>query len=455
MITSTERLAKLNQRIRLLAVAFGLMIAVMVPLGYWALDSEQHRTIGQIVGNQAASRIAQYAYLQGPTWEYGALRLATLLDPQLPPDTQVFIAVDNLKARELAAVGKRPDGRAAYIITPIISGGERIGDVRVHVDHDHSLTLPLWVLLGLSLGVAVIIFLELLPMRALRRSLSIIGDTQRRLQAQVTATDLAYEDLQRNHREAEETADALSRAVRQAEIANRTKTEFLANISHELRTPLNAIIGFSEILKDEMRGSGHPSYKTYAKDIHDSGTLLLAVINDILDLSKIEAGRQDLNLEIVPPMQIVRSCATLVRERALAAGVKLAITGGDGLEDISADPIKLKQVLLNLLSNAVKFTPRGGVVAVEAAVDDAGELVLSVIDTGPGISVDRLATIFDPFQNADSTQARDHGGSGLGLAISKKLMDLHGGALVLKSRIGHGTTGEIRFPARRVVQPRR
>ncbi|MBL8704256.1 MAG: PAS domain S-box protein, partial [Rhodospirillales bacterium] len=281
-----------------------------------------------------------------------------------------------------------------------------------------------------------------------------LGGLERRKAARHSFVGVARDISERKRVEAE-----LLSAKSEAEAASHAKSEFLANMSHELRTPLNAIIGFSEVIKEQMFGPvGNGRYAVYAADIHSSGTHLLSVIGDILDMSRIETGKFDLEESQVDLPDLVAAALTMVVRAAEVGAIRLdnrlAGEAGKALPRLLADKRAAKQVLINLLSNAVKFTPRGGVVAVEAALDETGELMLSVSDTGPGISADRLATIFDPFQNADSTQARDHGGSGLGLAISKKLMDLHGGALLLKSRIGHGTTGEIRFPARRVVQKR-
>ncbi len=281
-----------------------------------------------------------------------------------------------------------------------------------------------------------------------------LGGLERRKAARHSFVGVARDISERKRVEAE-----LLSAKSEAEAASHAKSEFLANMSHELRTPLNAIIGFSEVIKEQMFGPvGNGRYAVYAADIHSSGTHLLSVIGDILDMSRIETGKFDLEESQVDLTELASAAMTMVTRAAEIGAIRLdnrlAGDAGKALPRLLADKRAAKQVLINLLSNAVKFTPRGGVVAVEAALDHAGELVLSVSDTGPGIAPDRLATIFDPFQNADATQARDHGGSGLGLAISKKLMDLHGGSLLLKSRIGHGTTGEIRFPARRVVQPR-
>jgi len=446
MLTSAIHLARLRARIRVLGVAFAAVIAIALPVGFASLEVQQHHTIARILATQAAERIAAFAEPGGANLAFGATYLRSLVDPYMPQDTKVRIDVRNVVGDTLLEIGPVLRHASVDSALPIIAHGERIGTVEVTVEHELSFALVWWMLGGIALGALAYGLLELLPMRALRRGLGAVEDAQGRLIAQIAATDAAYEDLQRNHREAEETADALSRAVRQAEIANRTKTEFLANISHELRTPLNAIIGFSEILKDEMRGPSHPSYKGYAKDIHDSGTLLLAVINDILDLSKIEAGRQELNLEIVPPMQIVRSCATLVRERALAAGVKLAIAGGDGLEDISADPIKLKQVLLNLLSNAIKFTPRDGTVTVGVLRQSSAVTDFVVADTGIGMKREDIPIALEPFRQIDSTLARRYEGTGLGLPLARALTELHGGQLEIESEQNRGTTVTVSVP---------
>jgi signal transduction histidine kinase len=240
-------------------------------------------------------------------------------------------------------------------------------------------------------------------------------------------------------------------AKERAELANRAKSEFLANMSHELRTPLNAIIGFSEMIHREVIGPlGVPGYKDYAKAVHDSGAHLLEIINDILDLSKIEAGKVELHEESVAIDDIVGACVRLVEERAKEGDVRLSVALPEGLPPVLADPRLLKQILLNLLSNAVKFTPQGGSVRVSAALDDGG-VIVSVVDTGIGMASGDVERAMLPFTQIDSALNRKFSGTGLGLPIANSLTAMHGGRLEFESEIGRGTTARIRLPAERTL----
>jgi len=241
-------------------------------------------------------------------------------------------------------------------------------------------------------------------------------------------------------------------ALRQAEEASRAKSQFLANMSHELRTPLNAIIGFSEIIRDQMFGSvGVPRYVDYARDINGSGTHLLALIGDILDMSRIEAGYYALDEKAVDLSAVIVSALTMVRPQAERGGITLRNLSPDTLPQLRADERVIKQVLINLLGNAVKFTPGGGTIDVVFRQLPDGTPSLTVIDTGIGIPPERLEHIFEPFQLAKAEVARQHGGTGLGLSISKRLMELHGGSLGLSSAIGSGTQAQMTFPAWRLL----
>ncbi len=240
-------------------------------------------------------------------------------------------------------------------------------------------------------------------------------------------------------------------AKRSAEIANRTKTQFLANMSHELRTPLNAVIGFSQLIRDQSFGAIPDRYVSYADDINSSGKLLLALINDILDMSRIEAGQQKLLEEVISVDSVVNDCVRMVTSKAADGGVRLIVENKGALPALRADERALKQILLNLLSNAVKFTPEGGAVTVAAEATRDRGLAITISDTGIGIAEDVLKDLFQPFRQADSSISRRFGGSGLGLAISKKLMELHGGEIVVESHPGRGTHVTLCMPAERVV----
>jgi len=244
----------------------------------------------------------------------------------------------------------------------------------------------------------------------------------------------------------------LRRARDGAELANRSKSEFLANMSHELRTPLNAIIGFSELMKNEVLGTiAIPAYAGYVRDIHDSANHLLNIINDILDLSRIEAGKLKLFETAVELGGAAQGTARLVTERAADSGVRVTTEIDKELPTLWGDERLVKQILINLLANAVKFTPRGGSVAVRAFKDSEGRLGLSVADTGIGIADSDLARVMEPFGQADGSLRRRYEGTGLGLPLVRSFVELHGAKFDLKSQIGSGTTATVVFPLERTM----
>ncbi len=233
----------------------------------------------------------------------------------------------------------------------------------------------------------------------------------------------------------------------QLEVANKHKSDFLANMSHELRTPLNAIIGFSEVLSEKMFGDVNAKQADYLKDIHESGRHLLSLINDILDLSKIEAGRMDLEISSFDLPAALSNAMTLVRERAQRHGIELSLKVDKRLGSFQADERKFKQIVLNLLSNAVKFTPDGGRVAVSAKKDTT-HVEIAVADTGIGIAPEDHAAVFEEFKQVGRDYTKKAEGTGLGLALTKRFVELHGGEIRLQSAPGKGSTFTITLPVR-------
>jgi two-component system cell cycle sensor histidine kinase PleC len=247
---------------------------------------------------------------------------------------------------------------------------------------------------------------------------------------------------------------ASDEARMKAEAANLAKSKFLANMSHELRTPLNAILGFSEMMKDEVLGPmGNASYRSYAADIHESGNHLLKLINEILDLSRIEAGRYELCEKALDFREIVQDSLRFLRLNAQAKSLRLITDFKPDMPAVFADERALRQICLNLISNAIKFTPEEGAVSVRTGVLPSGEAILSIRDNGPGIPEDEIPRVLSAFgQGSLALKLRDCG-TGLGLPIVAGLAELHGGRFELSSKIGTGTEATLILPKSRVMTP--
>jgi len=267
-----------------------------------------------------------------------------------------------------------------------------------------------------------------------------------------TALGLLRYSVTRGKMREKELETARHEAVR----ANDTKTQFLANMSHELRTPLNAIIGFSEIMATELFGPiGNNQYKEYAGDILHSGTHLLSLVNDVLDVAQIESGQMKLREQDCDIHELIGHCLAQVNTQARNAGVSLIDRTSSNLPEIYVDDRKISQVLINLLSNAIKFTPQEGKVSILACIAHSGELRITVADTGIGIDQKDIPMILQKFGQVENSLQRKFDGVGLGLPLAKSLIEMHGGSLHIKSRLGKGTAVCFTVPATRIASPAR
>ena len=336
--------------------------------------------------------------------------------------------VESLRAAPIR-LGEGATGRAATTRAPI-----QVPDISDQREYTGTRVRPMLTRLGYRSLLSVPLLREQQIMGGLtvwrRQSGEFKPEVINLLQTFATQSALAIQNA-RLFREIEDKS-------RQIEAANRHKSEFLANMSHELRTPLNAIIGFSEVLQERLFGELNEKQAEYTDDILSSGRHLLSLINEILDLSKVEAGRMELELATFDLPSAIDNARTFVRERATRHGITLDVTIDERLGDYVGDERKIKQVLLNLLSNAVKFTPEGGRIGIKARQDD-GSVEISVTDSGIGIAPEDQPKIFEEFRQVGSDYAHKVEGTGLGLTLAKKFVELHGGRIWVESEVGKGS----------------
>jgi signal transduction histidine kinase len=377
-------------------------------------------------------------------------------------DYEQFIKIVT-QVLELIRAGKTTEGREVQVsqAVPLAERLERLTnglvnkaelDMMASIETSHEAYLSSrWVVIGFAVGS---IALALVLGHAISWSLiAPVQQMETRLE-QIASGDFTQAVRVSNRDELGALAGNLNRVSEelgelneQLQAANRHKSEFLANMSHELRTPLNAVIGFSEVLQEQMFGGLNEKQDEYVRDILTSGRHLLSLINDILDLSKVEAGRMELELVSFHLPTALESALTLLRERATRHGIALGLEVDERLGDFVGDERKIRQVVLNLLSNAVKFTPEGGRVEVRAALEDA-VVTISVSDTGAGIAPEDQAKIFEAFSQVGTDTVRKHEGTGLGLTLTRRFVELHGGQISVESAVGKGSTFAFTLPMR-------
>ena len=344
------------------------------------------------------------------------------------------------KARDL--------GLKAAMAFPILVGKDVVGILEFFSSErrqPHQTTLDVLAQTGTQLGRVI----------ERQRAAQARRESESALQRRVRELEDSRHRLERQGADLVRMTADLEAARDSAEAANAAKSEFLANMSHELRTPLNAILGFSEVIRDQAFGPvGSVKYREYAKDIHESGQHLLDLINDILDLSKIESGENALYEELVEVPKAVESIRRLVLPRGEAAAVEIRLALDDHLPLLRADVRALKQILVNLLTNAIKFSHPNGQVTLEASCAEESGFVFRVIDEGVGMAPEDIPKALAKFGQIDSGLNRKYEGTGLGLPLTKALVEQHGGSLEVQSRLGEGTRVTVRFPAERIVSRR-
>jgi signal transduction histidine kinase len=434
----------------ILAVWLTLMV-MLSALGGWAWWGRRAESFSSKVDPSVIRRITLSAALGGGLWGFFAVLV-------LPPDSlshQVLLAlvVGSTAAASLVGLQSIPLASASYVLlslAPLIVSFGRVGDP-LHWFMTEMLAAFAIVLIALSHN-SYAMFLQGVRMRLTNAELlQRAAVANERLEHSVGELEWSRARLVQQAKDLKKAAHASAQERQKAEAANRAKSTFLANMSHELRTPLSAIIGFSEMMQREAAGPvGSTRYRAYARDINRSGMDLLELVNDLLDLSKIEAGKMELAEDLVDVGRSIADCTALLRDTACRAGIELEVDRGPRLPLIYADERKLKQILINLLGNAIKFTGAGGCVAIAATVAGAGGLEISVRDDGIGIEPEDIAKAMEPFGQLRSAAETGQPGTGLGLPLSRKLAELHGGTLEIESAAGQGTTVRLNLPPERV-----
>jgi signal transduction histidine kinase len=435
-----------RRTLRRLSLVMVAIVTLSAPTFHALTGFRAVRDHARLTAEVTADRLTGQAHAAAEGWRPAADDLRGPRDPHGHPDAGIQLTLLQPTGGVLAVSGTPVDGPAVRFRSSVTVDGRAIAEVMVAASLRPTL-LQTALVAAVSALVAAALYLaiELIALRALRRALDHLQTAMRQRDAALVEISKAAAQLGRQNARLKAASDELARARDAALTADRSKSMFLAAMSHEVRTPLNAIIGFSEVMAREIYGPiGHEKYRGYATDIRASGDHLLALIDDVLDLSRVEAGKLVLRREPLEVGEQVDACCRLIHGRADGAGIELQFDAGTGTAMVLGDRVRFRQILLNLLTNAVKFTDRGGVVKVSVGASDPDGITIRVSDSGVGMSASDLERVFRPFEQIGTSRPSE--GAGLGLTLTRALVGEHGGTLDIASEPGAGTTVTLTFP---------
>lgn len=447
--TPATDIAVVRRTLRRLTLVVTAVVLVSIPALFAAAGFRALHERAALEAAVTAERVVDYALATGSDWAQarGGAQGAMNIVPSIGIDIERTLL--GPEGRPLIGPEREVDRPALRARAPVTVHGRRVAEVVVAISLRPMLTeTALVTLFAAVLAAGLHLVIDRVALRALRQALD-------HLQAALRERDRALEEgrnalaqLARQNARLKTASDDLSRARDAALTADRSKSMFLAAMSHELRTPLNAIIGFSEVMARQLYGPiGHEKYRDYASDIRASGDHLLALIDDVLDLSRVEAGKLTLRREPLDVAEHVESCRRLIQGRADDSGIALSVESPVGAAAaVLGDRVRFRQILLNLLTNAVKFTDRGGAVRISVDLSSPPTVAIRIADTGVGMSEQDLERVLRPFERGDVRSSRSTEGAGLGLALSRALVREHDGTLHIASVPGQGTTVTLTFP---------
>ena len=444
---------RLRRSIQRAAVSFAVIALVATP-GFFIVNAYQAEQMHvRSEATRAADLISQRIRRDPNGWRQDVQWLDDTVNRLHGPGEDSWHEIVDSSGTLVTRFGNVPGFFSVVGAAPILVDGKVAAVVKVgQFPHRASEFTALGLALGLILSGCVIVVLWVLPMRALDAAFGRAESYRRALEERVGELERTQEELQRQGAELTQVAERLFDAREKERKANVAKSEFLTNMSHELRTPLNSIIGFTEIMQLGSFGPvQNARYVEYLDHIHASGDLLLELINDMLDLAKVEAGKLELEEEPTDFGHLVRSCRNLLEQSIGRGGLTFEEHIPERLPPLMADERKLRQILFNLLSNAIKHTPPSGQVSVRAWVDETGRFNFNVADTGVGMAPEDIPKALEPFGQIDNPMVTGGQGTGLGLPLTKALVELHGGTIALDSEPGKGTMATVTMPAERLL----
>lgn len=443
---------RLRRRMKRVAAAFAVIALLSISGVFFGFGYFGEVTHVRIEAARAAELISLQAREDPIGWVMDRKKLDSIVATIHGVEYAVWYEIQDWSGGVIAQDGDNPGLFAVSGVADITEGGAVVGSVHI-AGRPHGLFRfsGIGLLLGLILSGCVVIVLWILPARALDTAIERADSFRIALEARIAELEMTRDLLEKQGAELSHTADNLFHAREQESRANRAKSDFLANMSHELRTPLNSIIGFAEMVKLQAIGPvENKRYLEYAGYIHSSGKHLLDLINDMLDLAKVESGKLDLEEEVVDFAQVYESCRVLLEHRIIADGLDVFLKLPESPPLLLADKRKILQILFNLLSNAIKHTPKGGSIITTVYTHPETGFVFSVTDSGVGMAQGDIPKALEPFGQVGDPLVKGDIGTGLGLPLTKALAELHGGTLEVSSQLGSGTMATVKLPPCRI-----